>query len=658
MSYVLRYRLAAVVILLISLQTSILAQGLFHNNRRVERQTNRQERQSLRAERQLVASAQSPADAIAQMQRLTSELKASIERDSRQITDADLNRARTMLLDAVNDLQRRLPREFDRAAANDWSTTFRLAELQSALRSANAPNTLEIVSAVQSVFYSDKEGVNGETFSGLRTGLRRYQTVARLVGEASYERQLTNVCDNIIEYVNIYSEGRNPLYFVALSEAITWLDDVSFIEPRAGRLADLTRIASSGVNVRLHVGSDFVQAGFMQEIVEELEIDEVILGSRVVGEGTLSGMSSAELVNSPNRAVIRVLVDANVETFTDGSQRMVNVKNHTTGTLRGEKQILFTADSISTTPARARANFNARLSDVRINAGPLVRLVARSQIDTRREDSQDEAARRAERRMASQMNEQIDPNIAQLNNRYQKIRDALVKNGLFPRVWNLSSTPEHINWSMQLGNQYQPSAPVPPAAASTNGLAVQVHQSALNNMLAIALADRMIDEDRFAQRLSEFFDEVPAFLQRQSDETPAKVSFGERAPVDVIFIDDKIRVIVRLNDIQVMDNAGRSFNITVEYQIKLEQRDGQTLVVLEQTEADAFPAGYTPGSGVSLSVAQTAIRSYIQRRLGALPKRHEAKALDLGGEWAEKGQLIPKFASAQNGWLTLVWSWE
>jgi hypothetical protein len=284
-------------------------------------------------------------------------------------------------------------------------------------------------------------------------------------------------------------------------------------------------------------------------------------------------------------------------------------------------------------------------------------MLARGQIDSRSEESLEEASRRAERRMNVEMNERIDSKIAELNEKYQKIRSAANKSGLFPRVWDLSSTPGQIDWSILLGNRYQPSAPVPPSVkSSSNGLVVQVHQSALNNMLNLVLAGQFIDEERFAERISKVLDEVPEFLKRKSDETPAKVSFDGTAPADVLFIDDKIRVVVRLNDIQVMDNASRSFTITVEYQIKTENRDGRNVIVFERTEAEAFPAGFNPNAGVSLTTAQTMIRSYLMRRLEALPKSYEAEGLKLGGEW--KGQLVPQFVSSEKGWLSLVWAWQ
>jgi hypothetical protein len=409
----------------------------------------------------------------------------------------------------------------------------------------------------------------------------------------------------------------------------------------------------------LQIGSDFAVAGFKGEMEEALDINETIQGTKVVGGGTLSGISFAELVALPNRAAIKVLADAEMETRTDGSQQMVTLKSHTTGTLRGEKQIIFSADGITTTPAKSKANLNAKVSDVKVNAGPVIQRVARNQVDSRKAGSQAEAARRAEQRMNVRMNERIDPNIAELNERYQKIRSQLNKVGLFPRVWNLSSTSQQIDWSILLGNAYQPSAPIPaPEAPRSNGLAVQVHQSALNNMLAIALAGRLIDEEKFSQRMEEFFDETPEFLKRKTGETPAKVSFGPEAPVDVLFIDNKLRVVVRLNDIQVMDNVGRAFSISVEYQIKTEKRDGQDIVVLERTEAEAFPTGFRPDSGQTLSATQTIIRTYLLRRLEALEKRYEMEPLELKGEWEGKGRLIPQFVSTEKGWLTFVWNWE
>jgi chromatin segregation and condensation protein Rec8/ScpA/Scc1 (kleisin family) len=132
MSNVLRFRFIAVLFLLVFMSSTLFGQIFRNAPRRVERQPV--ERQTVERQRQPAVPTTpsrsvpslSPAAAKEQTQKLTSEIKEN----PRAITENDLNRCQKLLLDAVNDLQRRLPREFDRETANDWSTTFRRAELR------------------------------------------------------------------------------------------------------------------------------------------------------------------------------------------------------------------------------------------------------------------------------------------------------------------------------------------------------------------------------------------------------------------------------------------------------------------------------------------------------------------------------------------------
>jgi hypothetical protein len=584
-------------------------------------------------------------------------LVESLREDFKKISDADFNRSRKLLTDANNALIQKLSREADQTAAKDWKETLQLEKLQETLASGT-PNK-EILDDVRNALYSDKEGVRWVLFDDLRTELRRYQTIERLLKEGSYDKQFVNVCDNLLKFIEKYSTNRETPYGVALGDVVIWLDDVSTIEPRAAKLANLTRLACSGVNVQLQVGSDFVGAGFSRKIDETLVIDDDILGTKVVGEGTLSATSSAALMKSARKAAIKILVDAEMETNTSGNHPPVTLKTNTTGTIRGEKQIQISADALTTVPARTKANLTSRISDVRINAGPLVKLLAKGQIEDGRSDAEYEAEQRASKRMNDRLNEQVDPKITELNEKYQTlIREPLIKTGLFPQVWNLSSTEEKIDWSILVGNKYQPSAPQPASSLARNyGLAVQVHQSALNNIASILLAGRFIDEEKTTAQLTKQFKKLPKFLERKTDDAPAKVSFGAKAPIDVLFVDNKIKVIVRLDDIQVLNNTDKAYTITVEYSVKVETKDGRDVVILEQTKAEAFPSSYKPDSKVRLSAVQTIIRSYLMKRLEALPKQIEGKPLELEGEWAGKGSLVPVFAAADNGWLTFAWDW-
>ncbi|MDR3234975.1 MAG: hypothetical protein LBT46_15160 [Planctomycetaceae bacterium] len=581
-------------------------------------------------------------------------LAAKLKTDYRKIADTDLQRSKKLLLQEVNSLIRVLRKE-PKDVAEEWKTALKLAELKAALEKNTLDETL--VDEVQNTLYSNKEGIRWTLFDALRSALRRYQNIDKLLKNNNYDKQLVNVLDNLPKYVSQYNAVSSPLYAEAITEVTGWLDDISLFEPRTAGLAALTRSAVSGVNVRLQISEDFIKAGFGQSVSETFDIDDDILGTKVVGSGTVNGRSTAELANSRDTAAIKVILNADMQSDTKGSHPPVTLKTHTTGTLSGEKDVVFSAEAVTTKPAKAQANLKPEISDVRINACRIIKPFVRMQIGSQKEDSKAEAELRAARRLSRRLDEQIDPRIAELNEQYQNIRQPLVKAGLFPKVWNLSSSEDAVDWSILLATQNQPSAPQQtPSSATGSGLTVQIHQSAINNLASTFLAGNFIDEEKSAKRIAQYFKNKPKFLERQSDVSPAKVSFGQKAPVDVSFADNKIKVVVRLEDIEVLNSNDKSYVITVEYNVSSSKKDGRDVVVLEQSVAEAYPSSYKQGG--RLSAVQTIIRSYLMKRLENLPKHFEAQPLNVEGEWKDKGQLIPLLVSAENGWLTLSWNWQ
>ncbi|MDR1964022.1 MAG: hypothetical protein LBQ50_09615 [Planctomycetaceae bacterium] len=602
----------------------------------------------------------SPEAAKEQLKTLCEQVKS----DYKKIAPDDLKRSKQRLTDSVQSLIRVLNRDSDREAAAKWKEEFQLAELSATLQKSENPDKT-LLDQVWNALHSNKKGVRRVVFDDLRKSLRQYQSLERLLADNSYESQLTNVCDHLLNYIETYSGNRDPLHAVALSDVMVWLEDVGLVEPRTLKMADLIRVVFSGVNLQVRVGAEFVGAGFRNEINEELEIKEDILGTRVVGTGTLNATSSAELVPSPKKAEIKVLVNAILESATVGYHSPVTVNTNTKGTMLAEKRIQLTPEAFLTTPTKTQADLKAAISNTRINGGPLVQMIAKQQIQDQRASSQAVARQRAEKRMNLRVDARIDPKIEELNETYQtKIRTPLVQIGLFPRIWNFSTTAEAIDWSILIGDRTQPSAMNPaPVLEKPYGLAVQVHQSALNNAAALALSGRFLDEDEFVKDLQERFPKLPKFLERKQEESPAQVSFVAKAPIDVLFVDNKIKVVIRLDDIKVLNNSDKSYTMTILYGVKVEKKkdkDGveRDVVVLEQTETpQAFPSNYQPESGTKLSAIQTMIRSYLIRRLEALPKRVEMEPLKPEGEWKDTGVLVPVFASADNGWLTFAFDW-
>lgn len=597
---------------------------------------------------------------VADLEAFCARLKA----EAAQPTQVDLAQCKDRLVRACAELNRLFDRDPNREAATYWRTTFKLSELSDTLAAATEPDEV-VLQECWNAFQSDKVGVRWTVFDGVRKELRRYRTLRDVLKADNYEAQLGNVCDNLMKYIAEYSGNADPAYGTALADVLVWLEDLSVVEPRTATLAATVLDRLSGVNFRLFAGAEFVAAGFRTELNEEFGVDDTILGTRVTGTGRLTGTSDAELVPALGRAEIKVLIDSTLSTKTLGVQRPVILNTDSWGRMSAEKRIRITPEGFFTLPARSRAQLQSKIYNVRIDGGPIIQCIARNQIEERRGDSQREAARRAERRMDERVNERIDDRIASLNTDYQtKLRKPLLKAGLFPRIWDLSGTAEKVDWSILIGDATQPAAAqAPPEPQRAFDLFVQVHQSALNNAAAIALSGRAFDEEKVIGDLEKQFKELPKALQRQEGQKPIHVTFAQKGPIAVSFVDDRIKAVFRIDSFIQEGTNYPGLDVTLLYDVKTVAEKGEdgkdrVLVVLEQASApQAFPRGFDPGSGQRISARHQAIRTIVLRRLEALPKRVEGAPRQLKGEWEGAGSLVPAFAASQDGWLTFAWDW-
>ncbi len=626
------------------------------------------------------------------------ELCATLKNDFKPLTDKDVRQSKQHLLTATDDLIRVIKTDPDRKSAAIWMERFALQKLRDALAS-DGDSLQEAMTETWRALHANHKGIRWSVFEDLRVALRQYFRLTAMIApvaqsegstvedekdvvakKTAYAAEFERICGTLPATIEAYAKNVIVREDAELANAMTWLEDVAAVEPRAAKLAVLARIAFSGVNVRVQVGADLIAAGFQTEIAEEkMEISENILGTRVTGSGTMSAKSTGSPVDAKDHAEILVEVDAKMNSDTTGRQSPVTVKTRTSGTLHGEKRIIIAEDRITTSPARTKADLQSNLYSVRVNGGPLVQSIARSEVQDRQGASKAESRRRAEARMNGRIDEMIDARIADLNAKYrEKLREPLMQAGLFPRIWELSSTRQAMNWNALVASASQPSAMNPaPEADKDHSILVRIHQSALNNAAAIALAGKYFDEDEVVKQLQEQFgplpeDQKPAALDRPDGEDPLRVTFATESPIRVSFNDNKITVLVQVHEFflprrgddaigedgKPLLQARRGLNIELTYDVKIEKVEGKDgvmreVVVLEQTEEPQL----SPRDGGRFSALSNPTQTVVKRRLKAMQTRIVGQPRELEGEWKGKGTLIPTFASAKDGWLTVAWDW-
>ncbi|MGL4594709.1 MAG: hypothetical protein ACRCUY_08280 [Thermoguttaceae bacterium] len=593
------------------------------------------------------------------------ELCRQVKDDIQKPTESDLIEAKKRLITATNALIRVFERDPNRKAAKFWRETFKLAELQGTLNATDGPEKA-ILDEVWGALHTDHAGIKWQVFDGLRDTLRTYRTLAKVLDDQDYEKQMVGICDALPKYINEYLNNTDPQYGIFIRDAFDWLEDMSVIDPRTTRIVYLARCRFDRVNLQLFVTSKFTSVGFQTNVDEKIEINDNILGTRVVGSGTIIGNSGAEFVPRTGVAEIKVVVDTKMNSRTTGYHFPVTLNTDTSGTMKATKSIIIAPDKITTTPTKTVANLQSNISNIRISGGSIVQNVARDRIQEQRGASQAEARRRAEQRMNERIDSRINPRINELNENYQtKLREPLVKAGFFPRIWDLNSTAEKIDWSVLIGEPTQPAAGSKPPQINQNvDVLVQVHQSSLNNAAATALSGRSFDEEAVRADLEKQFKELPPALQPKEGQKPINVTFAQSGPIAISFVDNKIKAVFRIDSFLQEGTKYPGLNITIFYDVKtniekVENGNDKVTVIFEQAEApQVFPPDFDPNSGKSISARHQAIRTIVTKRLEVgLPKHFEGKPQELKGDWEGKGKLVPVLASCQDGWLSLAWNW-
>lgn len=590
------------------------------------------------------------------------EICAASKEGVKSPTTDDLEKSQAILVKATNDLLRAVASERNRAAATAWRQSLQLDALKETLANADGPDDA-VLRAVLAAFDADSRATRPASFNTIRTELRNYRALVKLVNIDGFEERYAKVVDNLPQYVDEYAKTSSPEYALALTEALVWLEDASVAVPKARVVAELVRNRLGHSNAVVKASADFVGVAFKRELSETIEINDMISGTRVVGTGVLEGQSTAVFVPNSKAAEIKVLVSGTMESETTGKQKMVTLKMSNSGSMTGEKSILISAEKITTGPTSAKANLKAKILSQKIDAGPLVRGIAQDEINSRRPQSEAEAKRLAEARMKSRIDAQVNPRIAELESRFQKqLREPLIEAGLFPSVWNFSTTESFLETDARLAAGWQPAAPEPAAAYDKKAdLLVKIHQSSLNNMTQQTLSAKFFDEEKVVENLKKRFENFPVdVLSRGSDQKPIQVTFAEKMPVFVTFIENKIKVVFRIDKFVQEGTEYPGLDITVLLNVKMETSKGEngedvTVIALEQAEAPAvYPRGFVAGRD-KVSARHQAIRTIVTKRLdSSLEKRYALEPIELKQEW-EGGRLVPSFVSAENGWLTLAW---
>jgi len=564
-------------------------------------------------------------------------------------TKADLRKVKATLQAAVRRLNARM--NASGTLGNDWRAYLKWDAMQKQMGRDDDAD-LRALDMTYARLAARHKGLEVACFSDVRTALRRYLRIARAVRSPEQKVQYEALMDALASQLEKHGKDPSPESALAIGTAVGWLEDVR----HARRLVRAIRHHFYRSNLFIRVSDDVVGAGMAGPVDETMPLTDYILGTTIHGTAHTTGEISVELVPNPEIAVIDVIFDGTTKSTNVGYHRPVSIYSRGVTQTASRKRFLIGSERIEAHPAVTAAATSTKIDGVQSNRGRrMVERLAWKRICRDKGTAEYIASCHAEERVNSRIDEQAADLVARANEAYlDKFRKPLLQRRMFPRKLRFSTTRDAIRVTALQGDEAHLAASgAPPKTIEHSDLAIQVHESMVNNLATSGLSGVTLREAEFTATLTDLFGPLPKAFQPEEGRDPWGISFAHRHPISIVFADGGFKVTLRARRYFRGAKKHPGMNVTAAYKI---EKSDQGFKAVRQGELAIFPPGFVPGSGNRLSARQQVIRNLLERRFGKIfTEELVTKNLELPGKWSKAGELSLTQLEANHGWLVMAW---
>ncbi|MEX0677881.1 MAG: hypothetical protein WD063_12440 [Pirellulales bacterium] len=566
-----------------------------------------------------------------------SEAALGAQAHFRPITQADVALAKSALQSAVAKLNRFL------SGANGaaWKKYLGWQDLEAQLK-AESPN-VDALSAVYQKLTADQVGLEMPVFANVADSLARY--VNNLTGHndqlsGQFAEQLKSLAGALAQYAQDPSHENAS----AVGTALGWLESMR----QAPALVRAIRNRYAQANLYVVASARLVSAGIEQQLDEETPLRDYILGTDIRGTGHTVAKVRAELVPSDQKAILDTMLAGTVQSRTVGHNGPATIYTNGATSIAGRKRIVIDESGFASYPATAAANTSTRITG--IGGRAIVQRVAWKRVGEQKSEAERIAADHAGDRVRVRMDKQVGEQLSKAQGDYlRKIRNPLVRRREFPEL-DFHTTKDLLFLTGLAANRNQIAAlSTPPVVNGENDLAVQIHESMINNLTAAILSGHTLTEQELQQRATNLLGKLPDSLKSEEDRDPWSITFARSQPVTVKFTDGGIQITIRGQRYTSGDREFRAMNVTADYKFQI---DGPGIKLTRQGDLTIVP----PGKPRGLSGREITLKTLLEKRFGKIFEPEvKYEGLILPGRWREAGILDLKQASAAGGWMVLAW---
>jgi hypothetical protein len=410
-----------------------------------------------------------------------------------------------------------------------------------------------------------------QEFRSVRDSLENFVQTQRVAANPETTMQiLRNRLGRLAERAQTPESFRDVGGMHELAQTVAYLHSSN----QAPELVTSLRSQYANPNVRVLLGRDFVEHRLARPVDEQNPVNELILGTTVRGQSQLTGTVSPKLLDSPSRAALRLQLSADFSSLGRGFNRSVVLNTQSSANVTAAESIALSESGlISLGDTLADADLRTRINSIEHNLR-IVRKIAAKQAAKQKPLADSISRSRLENRLRRQFHEQLSTQLSSVNGRLDSAgQPELMRLGISKPSRSSWSSPDcmAVLWNVRSGVQLA-SAGSCPLPAELTGINIQIHQSAVGNLLDPVLAGRVLRSQDMDSYIAQFGEAAKRIPRRQED-GPWSITMNGFQPVEILLDDSLIRIRIRTTKLDREDQS-LTQPATIDAAYRVEIADG------------------------------------------------------------------------------------
>ncbi len=336
-------------------------------------------------------------------------------------------------------------------------------------------------------------------------------------------------------------------------------------------------------NVRVAVAGRLLDQLVPDRPDERQDVDDVVGGRPVHGESLTSADVALRLIPDRQRLRMAMEIRGEVAALTHSAAGPATFYNDSQSSYRASKEIEIGPRGMILRPAQVEVSSDLRLRDVSTHLDPiplvgaLAQGVARSQHQSRRCQLSAEVEQKVWAQAKEQIDREADARLGSLARRLQStLFEPLASLSLGPAMIAAETTNERAVVRLCLASDEQLGGHTPRPRAPSDSLAsVQVHQSALNNVVEqLQLDGATLTLPELRRRVAERLHR-PEWLAGETDNDDVIVAFAPKDAVQVLCRDGRVILTLSIARLEKEPRAWEDFQVRVSYRPQAKGRSAE-----------------------------------------------------------------------------------